>query len=670
MHSLQNYDREENDDAGPVESDHLFRLFVGWVPKEFSESDLRPYFELVGDVQDLIILREKHTEEPRGCAFVSFATKEQAEKAIEKLDKKIQLPGALSAIEVRFARSHNYVQASSGPSDNRQLFFCRASAATSEEELRHLFDRVGKVEEIFLFFDRVTGVSKGAGLVTMETREQALNAIEVLDGQHMGDSSGPLSISWADPELQTRKKKAVESSNVDNRMVFFAKVLRSATEEEVKSLFSTYGKVYDVNLFRAFQGASTTKGCGLVTMSTHEEAIAAIQALDNQHVWEGMDVPMVVKWMDAALQRRRREQHLAAMRQGLATSMTLGEDAWMPSGSGFYPNLSLPPSSRVSVGMGTSGVLVMGGGGGLVGGAELVQVQESPPAGCDADAIKLFVGNIPKLCTEEQLQPFFETVGKVVELVIVKDKLTHESKGSAFLWYASRMMAERAILQFNLRHVLPDPSGEQDRPLVVRKAKARVKQGIAAMVPHPGAVGMLPGLPMGQPQIMDPRIMDYSSGQQRVQMSAHPAYYGHHLVGQGVQMAAAGPSHHGSSSYQVLPQHGPVMSLQSEVSGIMSQNQVHEGSYSEGRNVNYDESFLPVGATSQQQMQEHVVVSITINHQQLAMINNHMFSVQSMSMAQLNVTSGPPGLFHLVVSGNKDQVETAKTLLGSILSPA
>jgi RNA recognition motif-containing protein len=62
-----------------------------------------------------------------------------------------------------------------------------------------------------------------------------------------------------------------------------------------------------------------------------------------------------------------------------------------------------------------------------------------------------------------------------VELVIVRDKASHESKGSAFVWYATRACADRAILQFNLRHLLPDPSGEQDRPLVVRKAKNRTK---------------------------------------------------------------------------------------------------------------------------------------------------------------------------------------------------
>ena len=119
------------------------------------------------------------------------------------------------------------------------------------------------------------------------------------------------------------------------------------------------------------------------------------------------------------------------------------------------------------------------------------------------DAIKLFVGNIPKQCTEDYLLPFFETIGKVVELVIVRDKITHESKGSAFVWYASRTNAERAILQLNLRHVLHDPSGEQDRPLVVRKAKARAAKhapGAPAMAPagaalaHP-SVSMLTGAP-------------------------------------------------------------------------------------------------------------------------------------------------------------------------------
>jgi RNA recognition motif-containing protein len=35
--------------------------------------------------------------------------------------------------------------------------------------------------------------------------------------------------------------------------LFFAKVLRTATEEDVRQLFSQFGPVCEVNMFRAFQ---------------------------------------------------------------------------------------------------------------------------------------------------------------------------------------------------------------------------------------------------------------------------------------------------------------------------------------------------------------------------------------------------------------------------------
>ena len=55
--------------------------------------------------------------------------------------------------------------------------------------------------------------------------------------------------------------------------------------------------------------------------------------------------------------------------------------------------------------------------------------------------------------------------------MIVRDKATRESKGSAFLWYATRAQAETAISMFNMRYVLPDPTGRQTRPLAVRQAQ-------------------------------------------------------------------------------------------------------------------------------------------------------------------------------------------------------
>lgn len=98
---------------------------------------------------------------------------------------------------------------------------------------------------------------------------------------------------------------------------------------------------------------------------------------------------------------------------------------------------------------------------------------------------------------------------------------THQSKGSAFVWYVSRAHAERAILQFNLRHVLPDHTGEQDRPLVVRKARVRAgKPGLPLMAglpggPMQGGLGALGGgaTPLGHPAVT---VVTGGSGMQPV----------------------------------------------------------------------------------------------------------------------------------------------------------
>ena len=75
--------------------------------------------------------------------------------------------------------------------------------------------------------------------------------------------------------------------------------------------------------------------------------------------------------------------------------------------------------------------------------------------------------------------------------MVVRDKVTHESKGSAFVWYFNKAQADAAIGQFNMRQVLVDPAGEQERPLVVRRANTRKP---ALHVSNMGSSAMGPGI--------------------------------------------------------------------------------------------------------------------------------------------------------------------------------
>ena len=51
------------------------------------------------------------------------------------------------------------------------------------------------------------------------------------------------------------------------------------------------------------------------------------------------------------------------------------------------------------------------------------------PTEPDADSIKLFVGQIPKELTEDELRQMFQVYGEIYQLNKVKDKLTNEQKG-------------------------------------------------------------------------------------------------------------------------------------------------------------------------------------------------------------------------------------------------
>ncbi len=62
---------------------------------------------------------------------------------------------------------------------------------------------------------------------------------------------------------------------------------------------------------------------------------------------------------------------------------------------------------------------------------------------------KLFVGNLAKSTTEEDLQTLFGLAGEITRLELYRDRKTGQSNGFAFITMSSQNEADRAVSMFN-----------------------------------------------------------------------------------------------------------------------------------------------------------------------------------------------------------------------------
>ncbi|RHY56102.1 hypothetical protein DYB38_011344 [Aphanomyces astaci] len=173
------------------------KLFVGQVPRTMDEDELRPILENFGPLYDIVIIRDKISGAHRGCAFVTYCTRDAAEAAIDTLHNQVTLPMSPNPLQVRPAEGQ------AGASQEHKLFIGMIPKHADEADIRGVFDVHGEIEEIYILRHPGTGQSKGCAFLKFKDRHAASAAIDTINGAiTMDRGTAPLVVKFADSRRQ------------------------------------------------------------------------------------------------------------------------------------------------------------------------------------------------------------------------------------------------------------------------------------------------------------------------------------------------------------------------------------------------------------------------------------------------------------------------------------
>uniref|UniRef100_A0A8D3C0D5 RRM domain-containing protein n=1 Tax=Scophthalmus maximus TaxID=52904 RepID=A0A8D3C0D5_SCOMX len=180
------------------------KMFVGQIPRSWSETELKELFEPFGAVHQINILRDRTQNPPqsKGCCFVTFYTRKAALEAQNALHNIKTLSGMHHPIQMKPADSEK-----TSAVEDRKLFIGMVSKKYGENEIRMMFSSFGQIEECRILRGP-DGQSRGCAFVTFATRAMAQNAIKTMHhSQTMEGCSSPLVAKFADTQRDKEQRR-------------------------------------------------------------------------------------------------------------------------------------------------------------------------------------------------------------------------------------------------------------------------------------------------------------------------------------------------------------------------------------------------------------------------------------------------------------------------------
>lgn len=263
---------------------HGSEVFIGGLPRDITEEDLRELCEPLGEIYEVRLTKDRETKENKGFAFVTFTDKDAAQRAVEDVQER-----EYKGRTLRCSLSQT----------KHRLFVGNVPKGLSEDELRNIIKGKGPgVVNIEMFKDQ-HDPNRNRGFLFVEYYNHACAeyAKQKLSSPNFKVDGSQLTVSWAEPKGSTDASSAAAQV----KTIYVKNLPENVSKEKIKELFDKHGEVTKIVLPPAKAGHK--RDFGFVHFAERSSALKAVRGsekyeIDGQVLEVSMAKPLADKKPD------------------------------------------------------------------------------------------------------------------------------------------------------------------------------------------------------------------------------------------------------------------------------------------------------------------------------------------------------------------------------------
>ncbi|XP_010942578.1 uncharacterized protein [Elaeis guineensis] len=177
---------KEHDGASPA------KIFVGGLPKDTNLTTFKEHFGKYGDIDDIVIMKDRNTHKPRGFGFVTFHDPSVVDKVIEETQ-------IINGKQVEIKRTIPKGAAPLKDFKTKKIFVGGIPTTLTEDEFWDFFSKFGKVIDHEIIRDHATNRSRGFGFIVFDN-EKTVDELLAKKGNMIDLAGSQVEIKKAEPK--------------------------------------------------------------------------------------------------------------------------------------------------------------------------------------------------------------------------------------------------------------------------------------------------------------------------------------------------------------------------------------------------------------------------------------------------------------------------------------